>query len=185
MKRGVVLTIKWTPMKIIECEPRHLPAIMAIFNDAITRSTALYEYHPRSLETVTGWYETKIKGGHPVIGIESPGGDLMGFATFGTFRNWPGYKYTVEHSVYVDARFRGKGMGTLLMQELIRLARGRDIHTMVGAIDTANEASMALHRSLGFEYCGTVRQAGFKFGRWLDMVFYQLILPTPAEPRDG
>lgn len=172
-------------MKRISCEPRHVPEIMAIFNDAIAHSTALYEYQPRKLETVTTWYDAKISAGFPVIGMESPAGDLMGFATFGIFRNWPGYKYTVEHSVYVDARFRRKGTGTRLMEELIHLARSRNIHTMVGAIDSANEASLALHRRLGFVCCGTVRQAGFKFGRWLDMAFYQLILPTPAEPQDG
>lgn len=172
-------------MNIISCEPRHLPAIMAIFNEAITHSTALYEYQPRTLEAVTTWYDTKITGGFPVIGLESPAGTLMGFATFGTFRNWPGYKYTVEHSVYVDTRFRRKGIGTRLMQELIHLAQVRNLHTMVGAIDNANEASMALHRRLGFEYCGTIRQAGFKFSHWLDLVFYQLILATPAGPQDG
>ncbi|MEI8138867.1 MAG: N-acetyltransferase family protein [bacterium] len=172
-------------MKIISCDTRHLPAIQAIFNDAIIHSTALYEYQPRTLETVTAWFATKIKGGFPLIGIENENGELMGFATYGVFRNWPGYKYTVEHSVYVDARYRGKGIGSHLMKELIRRAQAQNVHTIIGAIDTANEASMALHRSLGFEYCGTIKQAGFKFGRWLDMVFYQLILPTPTHPTEG
>lgn len=157
---------------------------MAIFNDAIIHSTALYEYEPRSLQTVTTWFETTTKSGYPVIGIESDTGELMGFASYGVFRNKPGYKYTVEHSVYVDARFQRQGIGSLLMKELIRLAQSRNVHTLIGAIDAANEASITLHRRLGFEYCGTIKQAGFKFGRWLDMVFYQLILPTPAHPVD-
>lgn len=172
-------------MKIISCDTRHLPSIMAIFNDAIIHSTALWEYNPRTLETITAWYEAKTRGNFPVIGIENNEGEFMGFASYGVFRNWPGYKYSVEHSVYVDARFHGKGIGTLLMQELIRLAQSQNYHTMIGAIDASNEASMALHRRLGFEYCGTIRQAGFKFGHWLDMVLYQRILPTPSQPVDG
>ena len=172
-------------MEIISCDTSHLPTIMAIFNEAILHTTALWEYKPRTLETITVWFEAKSKGGYPVIGIVNDAGALTGFASYGVFRNWPGYKYTVEHSVYVDARFRGKGIGTQLMKELIRIAQSQNVHTIIGAIDTANEASRALHRSLGFEHCGTIKQAGFKFGRWLDMVFYQLILPTPTHPIDG
>jgi phosphinothricin acetyltransferase len=155
---------------------------MAIFNEAILHSTALWDDTPRSLETVAAWFATKTQDGYPVIVIENDAAELMGFATYGVFRNKPGYKFTVEHSIYVDARFRGKGIGSQLMKELIRLAQSQQLHTLVGAIDTANEASMALHRRLGFEYCGTIKQAGFKFGRWLDMAFYQLILPTPTPP---
>ncbi|MEI6167266.1 MAG: N-acetyltransferase family protein [bacterium] len=169
-------------MKLISCDARHLPAIMAIFNEAILHSTALWDDTTRSLETVSAWFEAKAKDGFPVVVIENDARELMGFATYGVFRNKPGYKYTVEHSIYVDARFRGKGIGTHLMQELIRLAQAQQFHTLVGAIDTTNEASMALHRRLGFEYCGTIKQAGFKFGRWLDMAFYQLLLPTPTAP---
>ncbi len=172
-------------MKIIACDQRHVPQIRTIFNDAILNSTVLWEYEPRSLKTVTDWFESKRKGSFPVIGMENDLGEFMGFASYGTFRDRPGYKYTAEHSVYVDQRFRGKGIGSLLMKELIVSAQSHDLHTLIGAIDTTNEASIALHRSLGFEYCGSIKQAGFKFGRWLDMVFYQLILPTPARPIAG
>lgn len=172
-------------MKIISCDTSHLPAIRAIFNDAIVHSTALWEYKPRTLETTQAWFATKIKGGYPVIGIENDASEFMGFASYGVFRDRPCYKYTVEDSVYVDARFRGKGIGALLLKELIRLAKAQNIHTLIGAIDTTNAASIALHLRLGFEHCGTVKQAGFKFGRWLDMALYQLILPTPTNPIDG
>jgi phosphinothricin acetyltransferase len=109
----------------------------------------------------------------------------MGFASFGTFRAWPAYKYSVEHSVYVDARFRGRGVGRRLLEELIAAARARDFHVLIGGIDAANTVSIALHERLGFTHCGTIRQVGFKFGRWLDLTFYQLILATPLQPIDG
>jgi phosphinothricin acetyltransferase len=173
-------------MRVVSCEEkRHAEAILAIFNDAIINSTALYDYKPRTIEIMTGWFDAKSKGKFPVIGIESDSGELMGFGSYGTFRAWPAYKYSVEHSVYVDARFRGHGVGKRLLQEVIAAAQGQGYHTLVGGIDAGNTVSIRLHESLGFVYCGTIRQAGFKFGRWLDLSFYQLILSTPANPSDG
>jgi L-amino acid N-acyltransferase YncA len=173
-------------MRIIQCEQQtHAEAIRAIFNDAIVNSTALYDYRPRTAEMMKGWFETKLKGRFPVIGIENESGDLMGFGSYGTFRAWPAYKYSVEHSVYVDARFRRQGVGKRVLQELIAAASGQDYHILVGGIDATNSASIRLHESLGFVWCGTIRQAGFKFGRWLDLSFYQLILSTPSTPVDG
>ena len=173
-------------MQIVQCNhARHADAILAIFNDAILNSTALYDYKPRTKEMMTAWFDAKAKGKFPVIGIESESGELMGFASLGTFRAFPAYKYTVEHSVYVDARFRSQGIGKRLLQEIITAAQGQDFHVMVGAIDATNAVSIRLHESFGFTHCGTIRQAGFKFNRWLDLVFYQLILPTPVKPRDG
>jgi L-amino acid N-acyltransferase len=173
-------------MRIVPCTlDRHADAILAIFNDAILNSTALYDYKPRSREMMTAWFEVKAKGKFPVIGIEDDSGELMGFGSYGTFRAFPAYKYTVEHSVYVDGRFRGRGIGKRLLQEIISTAQRQDYHVLVGAIDASNSVSICLHESLGFTPCGTIRQAGFKFNRWLDLVFYQLILATPGEPRDG
>ena len=173
-------------MRVVECShKRHAEAILAIFNEAILNSTALYDYKPRTRDSMAGWFEAKAKGKFPVIGIEDEAGELMGFASMGVFRAFPAYKYTVEHSVYVDARFRGRGIGKRLLQEIIAAAQKQDYHILVGAIDAANTVSIRLHESMGFSYCGTVRQAGYKFNRWLDLVFYQLILPTPFEPREG
>ena len=173
-------------MRIISCTPqRHAEAILAIFNDAIVNSTALYDYKPRTLEMMAAWFEGKAKGKFPVIGIENDAGELMGFGSYGTFRAWPAYKYTVEHSVYVDGRFRGQGIGKRLLQEVITAAQTQDYHVLVGVIDSGNAASIRLHETFGFSHSGTIRQVGFKFGRWLDAAFYQLILATPAEPVDG
>lgn len=173
-------------MKLIDCEPlRHSGAILAIFNDAIANSTALYDYKPRTAESMVGWFEAKNRGRYPVIGIEDDAGTLMGFGSFGPFRAWPAYKYTVEHSIYIDSRFRGQGHGRVLLEAIVAAAVTHDYHVLVGGIDAANAVSIRLHERLGFTHCGTVQQAGFKFGRWLDLAFYQKILATPASPVDG
>ena len=173
-------------MRVIQCEEnRHAEAILAIFNEAIVNSTALYDYKPRTREMMTAWFQTKVNGKYPVIGIENDSGELLGFGSYGTFRAWPAYKYSIEHSVYVDVRFRGRGIGGRLLQEVIAKAREQDYHILVGASDAANSASLRLHERLGFTHCGTIRQAGFKFGRWLDLLFYQLILSTPSDPKEG
>ena len=173
-------------MNIISCDPaRHSAAILAIFNEAIANSTALYDYQPRTADSMVGWFEAKARGGYPVIGVENEDGELMGFASYGSFRAWPAYKYTVEHSVYVDHRFRGLGVGRALLGAVVLAAEQQDYHVMIGGIDAANAISIRLHESLGFKACGVVRQAGYKFGRWLDLAFYQLILRTPAAPVDG
>lgn len=164
---------------------RHARAILDIFNEAILNSTALYDYHPRSPESMESWFAAKDKGGFPVVGVEDSGGTLLAFGSFGTFRAWPAYKYTVEHSVYVHQDHRGKGLGRTVMQALIAEARQRGVHAMVGGIDAANAGSIALHERLGFRHAGTLPQVGFKFGRWLDLAFYQLLLDTPLHPVDG
>ena len=172
-------------MKFIPCTyETHADAILDIFNEAILNSTALYDYKPRARDSMTGWFKGKADAGFPVIGAVSSLGHLLGFATYGTFRAWPAYKYSVEHSVYVDARFRGRGIGKLLLKEIIAAAQGQYYHTLVGVIDASNFGSIRLHEALGFSCCGTIKQAGFKFGRWLDVMFYQLILATPSRPTE-
>jgi phosphinothricin acetyltransferase len=173
-------------LPIVACtHPAHSPEILAILNEAIATSTALYDYAPRAPESMAGWFRAKEAGGFPVLGAVDEGGRLMGFATYGTFRAWPAYKYTVEHSVYVHKDHRGQGLGRALLLRLIAAARAQDLHVMVAGIDVDNRASIALHESLGFVPAGTLRHAGFKFGRWLDLAFYQLLLDTPLRPVDG
>lgn len=171
---------------LVSCNlAEHGAAILAILNDAIVNSTALYDYAPRELSSMTSWFEAKARGSFPVWGALDEQGALLGFATYGTFRAWPAYKYSVEHSVYVRQSARGRGTGKVLMQRLIDSAKEQQLHVMVGGIDTDNAVSIALHERLGFVHAGTIQQAGFKFGRWLNLAFYQLILPTPEQPRDG
>ena len=173
-------------MKLVTgARQRHASAILAIFNEAIANSTALYDYQLRTEADMEAWFDGKQRKNYPVICAENDSGELMGFASYGQFRERPAYKYTVEHSVYVDARFRGLGVGRTLLEATIEAAEGQGYHVLVGGIDASNAVSIKLHESLGFTSCGIVRQAGFKFGRWLDLAFYQLILKTPAKPVDG
>lgn len=174
-----------TMTPVICTHARHAGAILDIFNHAIVNSTALYDYHPRTPESMVGWFAAKAEKGYPVIGLEDERGELMGFATYGAFRAFPAYKYTVEHSVYVEQRHRRKGIALRLMTELLELARRQGIHVVIGAVDNDNQGSIALHEGLGFERCGLIRQAGFKFGRWLDLCFLQKVLDTPSLPEDG
>ena len=176
-----------TELHIVSCTyGRHADAILEIFNDAIVNSTALYDYQPRTAESMVAWFEAKQKGGFPVIGLEDARGQLLGFASWGSFRAYPAYKYTVEHSVYVRNDQRGNGLGKRLMQALIAEAQARgNVHALVGAIDAANSGSIALHEKLGFQSVGLMPQVGFKFGRWLDLALYQLTLVTPEQPVDG
>lgn len=171
---------------LVQCTfERHAAAILDILNDAIIHSTALYDYQPRQMQNMVTWFEAKRAGHFPVIGIEDAQGTLLAFGSYGSFRAFPAYKYTVEHSVYVHKDHRGHGLGAHIMQALMAAAKEQDLHAMVGAIDASNAGSIALHERLGFKHVGTLPQVGFKFGRWLDLAFYQLLLDTPAQPVDG
>lgn len=172
-------------MTLAPCDESHKAAILAILNEAIANSTALYDYAPRPPESMDAWFAAKRAGGFPVIGAFDAGGGLLGFATYGTFRNFPAYKYSVEHSLYVRADARGRGIGDRLLPAIIRLAEGQGFHTLIGGIDSGNAASRRLHEKHGFALAGTIAQAGFKFGRWLDLMFYQRILAGPEQPADG
>ena len=172
-------------MRIIACDRSRSAAVLGILNEAIENSTALYDYQARTPAMMDVWYDAKEKARYPVIGVIDEANELLGFGSYGPFRAWPAYKYTVEHSLYVERSHRGQGIGRLLLAELIAAATRQDYHTLIGGIDAQNAASIALHRRLGFEQCGHIRQAGFKFNRWLDLTFYQLLLDTPVRPIDG
>lgn len=173
-------------MKFIACTlAEHGDAILAIFNEAIATSTALYDYRPRSRDSMTAWFAAKAAGDYPVIGAVDEAGTLLGFASYGPFRAFPAYKYTVEHSIYVHRDHRGRGLGRTLLERLVEAATAQDYHLLVGVIDMANAGSIALHEQLGFVHGGTLQEAGFKFGRWLDVGFYQRRLATPRDPADG
>jgi phosphinothricin acetyltransferase len=173
-------------MKFVTCTfAVHGAAILDILNEQIRTSKALYEYVERTPDSIASWFQVKEAKNFPIIGVEDESGALMGFATYGVFRERPAYKYTVEHSVYVHQDHRGKGLGLALMERLIEAARGQDLHVMVGGIDATNAVSIAMHEKLGFVLAGTIRESGFKFGAWLDLAFYQLTLQTPLHPKDG
>ncbi len=152
-----------------------LSSILSIVNHSILHTTANYNYEPQTLTVQQQWFDDKMLHGFPVLVAEGQGG-IIGFGTYGTFREKIGYQFTVEHSVYVAPEFIGKGIGKMLLAELIELAKQQGIHTMIGGIDASNADSIAFHKKFGFSECGIIREAGFKFGRWLDLQFMQLIL---------
>jgi phosphinothricin acetyltransferase len=160
-----------------------LPEMLAIYNDIIIHTTAVYSYQPHTPEMRRQWYETKLKDNYPVF-VAEENNQVAGFSTIGPFRAWPAYKYSVENSVYVAAALRGKGIGKLLIRPLIEAARERDLHAIIAGIDATNTASIRLHQSFGFEEVAHFKQVGYKFGCWLDLKFLELVLETPEHPKE-
>lgn len=158
-------------------------AILTIYNEVIATSTAVYALAPTSLEERTAWFETRERAGFPVL-VAERGSDVVGFASFGEFRGaWPGYRYSVEHSVHVRADCRGQGIGPALVAGLFPFATAMGKHVMLGGVDAANAASLRMHAALGFEQVAHFREVGHKFGRWLDLVFMQRFLDAPGAAR--
>ena len=152
-----------------------LAAMLAIYNDAVLTTTAVYDYKPRSREQQVAWFQAKREQGLPVL-VAADGDTVVGFASYGPFRPWPAYLHSVENSLYVALEWRGRGIGSSLLPALIRRAGDRGLHTMIAGIDAANEASLRLHAKFGFERVALFREVGWKFERWLDLAFLQLML---------
>jgi L-amino acid N-acyltransferase YncA len=144
-----------------------LPAILEIVNYAIANTTAIYDYNPRSLEEQTLIFQTKKQKRFPIFIVESDN-EIVGFGTYDSFRTKVGYRFTVEHSVYVKNGLGGKGIGALLLQKLIETAKAEKYHIMIGVIDASNENSLKFHERFGFQSMGILKEVGFKFDRWLD-----------------
>jgi phosphinothricin acetyltransferase len=157
---------------VIACGEHHLDEIRAIYNEAIEKTTAVYEETPRTPAMMADWFATKQQAGLPVLGIERDG-QLAGFATWGAFRPYSAYARTAEHSVYVATAWQRQGIGRQLLNRVIDEATARGLHLLVAGIDATNTPSISLHRQAGFCHAGTIREAGFKFGRWLDLEFWQ------------
>ena len=151
------------------------PAILEIINDQILTGTALYDYQPRTLAQQLAIFDDKIQKGFPII-VAKVADEIVGFGYYSEFRFREAYKFTVEHSVYANKNYIGKGIGNLLLTELIELAKKQDLHTMIGVIDSENESSIAFHEKFGFEKAGFIKESGYKFDRWLHSVFMQKIL---------
>ena len=161
-----------------------LPQLLDIYNDIIINTTAVYQYEIHTIEMRKEWFATKQQQGFPVF-VAEENNIIAGFSTIGTFRQWQAYKYSVENSVYVASDQRGKGIGKLLIPPLINAAKQMDMHTIIAGIDATNDVSVRLHKNFGFEEVAHFKQVGYKFGRWLDLKFLQLILQTPMNPKDG
>ncbi len=156
-------------------ELKDTQAILDIINYNIINSTALYDYNIRNFEQQKSILDDKLSKGFPVI-IAEIDSEVVGFGMYSEFRFREAYKFTVEHSVYVNQNFHGKGIGKILLQELIRLAKEQKLHTMIAVIDEENQSSIEFHEKFGFKIVGVIKESGFKFDRWLHSVFMQLIL---------
>lgn len=160
---------------IREATEEDLPGILAITNDAIANTTAVWSLAPATLEVRRAWWRDRTAAGLPVL-VAEENGVVLGFASYAQFRPWEGYLHSVEHSVYVDRTARRRGHARALIVALMEHAAAHDRHVMIGGIEAGNTASIALHEALGFEKSGVLREVGRKFDRWLDLVFMQKIL---------
>ena len=168
-------TVGQTNISIRLATEDDLPAMLEIYNDIILNTTAVYEYEPHTLEMRRQWFLTKQEQRLPVFLAEEDGG-LAGFSTIGPFRAWAAYKYSVENSIYVKNGLRGKGIGRLLLAPLIGAARNLKMHTIIAGIEATNIASIKLHESFGFKEVAHFKEVGWKFERWLDLKFLQLLI---------
>jgi L-amino acid N-acyltransferase len=159
-------------LQIRDATDADLPGIVAIYNEVIATSTAIYSYEPVTLTERREWWRARTAQGYPVL-VAADSAAVLGFATFGDFRAWPGYRFTVEHSVHVRADCRGQGVGSQLLKALLPRAAACDKHIMIAGVDAANAASIRFHERLGFTQVGHLREVGYKFDRWLDLVFLQ------------
>ncbi|WJR67700.1 N-acetyltransferase family protein [Neorhizobium sp. CSC1952] len=150
-----------------------LPAIMEIYNDAVANTTAIWNEVLVDLDNRRDWFSARRARGFPVL-VAEVGGGVAGYASYGDWRAFDGYRHTVEHSVYVHREFRGGGLGRLMMQELIARAASNGVHVMIAAIESENAASIHLHEKLGFRFAGKFSEVGTKFGRWLDLTCMEL-----------
>ncbi len=155
---------------------RDAETIAEIYNDAVLNTTAIWNEKTVDFPNRIKWLNDRRDAGFPVIVAADENDAVLGYASYGDWRPWDGYRHTVEHSVYVHKSARGRGAGIALMQELVRLAREQGKHVMVAGIESENMASLALHKKLGFCEVGRMSEVGTKFGRWLDLTFLQLRL---------
>lgn len=152
------------------------PGILAIYNDAVLTTTATYDYEPRTLEHRQAWFDDHERGGFAVFVAEDEQGRIVGWSALNRYHDRPGYRFTSENSVYIAADSRGKGLGKLLLAPLIDAARAKGLHAIIAAIDATNEASVRLHARFGFVTVGQFKQVGYKFDRWLDVTYMELLL---------
>jgi phosphinothricin acetyltransferase len=158
-----------------------LADILAIYNHAIEHTTAIFEYRPHTIEMRREWFRAKQAASLPVI-VATDGDRVAGFASYGPFRAWPAYKYSVELSVYVAINARRRGTGTELVRAIVEEARTRDLHVVMAGITADNDVSLRLHHRLGFVEVAHISQVGYKFGKWIDLKLLQLVLDGPATP---
>ena len=169
-----------TEVAIRDARLEDLPAILDIYNDVILNTTAVYSEKPHTMQMRQDWYNERIGNNFPVY-VADCDGKIAGFSSYGHFRVWPCYRYTVEVSVYVEKSFRGKGISKKLLAALLGCARDKNMHAVIAGISADNTVSIALHQSFGFTEIAHFKEVGYKFGRWLDLKFFELLIPGKPE----
>ena len=154
-----------------------LEGLTAIYNEVIANSTAVFSDRPVSVQERGTWLAGRQGDGFPVLVAVDSGGEVLAFGSLGPFRTWPGYRYTVEHSVHVRADRRGEGIGSTVVALLIERAAALGMHAMIAGVEAENEASIRLHERLGFSAVARLREVAWKFDRWLDLIFLERLLP--------
>ncbi len=162
-------------------EEKDLPEILEIYNHSILHTTSVYSYNPHTLEMRKKWFDEKMAAGHPVY-VAISENKVAGFIAYGPFRAWPAYKYTVEHSVHIHPDFRRQGIAKSLLEKMIDAARTNNIHAIIAGIDSANIPSIKLHAQFNFKEVAHFKEVGYKFNKWLDLIFMELVLETPMNP---
>ena len=170
-------------MTIRPATAQDIPAITAIYNEVVANSNAVWTEKQDSEADRLAWMKARQALGYPVL-VAVEGESVLGYGTFGDFRAWPGYRYSVEHSVYIGKEYRGRGLGRIIVEELVTAATKLGKHVLIAGIDGSNEASLRLHAQMGFVEVARMPEIGRKFGRWLDLVFMQRMLDAPGVPRD-
>lgn len=157
---------------IREAKLSDVPAILAIHNEAILNSKAIWTDEPVDAHDREEWLSARQEAGHPVI-VAVDDDSVIAFASYGPWHPRWGYRYTVENTIYVAPQSQGQGVGALLLAELLRRAQHAGMHVMVADIEAGNAASIKLHERFGFTSSGTLHQVGIKYGEWLDLVFME------------
>lgn len=161
--------------QIRQYQENDAPAILEIINDSILNTFHNYDYDPKPLEEVKKQFEDKLAAGFPVL-VGTIGDEVCAYATFGMFRAKPGYRRTTEHSIYLNKKAQGQGLGTEMMRQLIQIATDQGYHVMIAGMDSENLGSYRFHERLGFKEVARFPEVAFKFGKWLNLVFMQLVL---------
>lgn len=164
-------------MQIRDAIASDLEEITTIYNDVLTHSTAIYNDRPATLPERVAWWRARLDQHYPVL-VAVDSSHVCGFASFGDFRSWPGYRYTVEGTIHVASANRSKGVGTLLLNSLIERAKLAGKHSMIAGVDSENTASLAFLQRVGFQRVGYLPEVGYKFERFLNLVLLQYWL-TP------
>ena len=169
-------------MRIRDAVEADFDEITAIYNEVLANSTAIYNDLPATREDRTRWWRARVEQGFPVL-VATDGKGICAYGSFGEFRPWPGYRYTVEGTVHVHSESRGQGVGKMLLEALILSARDAGKHVMIAGVDSENTASLRFLERFGFERAGHLREVGFKFDRFLDLVFLQYWISSRTDVR--